>query len=546
MTADGGRPAPDRPDAGVLVSVVVPVYNPGQYLEPCIRSIIDQSLPSTEFEAIFVDDGSTDESPARLDELAAQHPNVRVIHQPNSGWPGKPRNVGIDAARGKYIYFVDHDDVLGHEALERLHAFAERNGSDIVIGKMAGQGGRGAPRMVFLETRDRVTVADSHIVAALSPHKLFRKAFLDEHGIRFPEGRRRLEDQVFVLKAYFAADVISILADYTCYFHVAPDDRANAASGRYDPAGRFDAAYYFRFLREVLDVVEANTEPGPLRDRLLRRFVARELLGRLTGRRFISAGARRRRILLDEIRAVVERYIPASAEEALNPHLRTRMALVRADRLDLLVALARADRGVSLRAESRRIRRLADGRTSIAIQAEVVDDGRAVVFPRTATGLLLPVPARVAAAVPERARSIQDPPTGRFQLVLERVRDGAQSILSATVTHRQINLDGGARVVHAIEVVIDPNATVEEGTIGTDRWNLIARLYIVGYVLEGPIHRRVRWVRSSRLEIVGGSVVSRGAEWAIRPRLPERIAALAATRPGQAVRRAVGRRAHAR
>src|ERR1044071_9409944 len=85
----------------VKVSVVVPVYNPGVYIEDCIASLKRQSLPPDEFEVVFVDDGSTDGTPARLDELAAEDTRVHVIHQENSGWSGKPRNVGIEAARGE-------------------------------------------------------------------------------------------------------------------------------------------------------------------------------------------------------------------------------------------------------------------------------------------------------------------------------------------------------------------------------------------------------------------------------------------------------------
>src|SRR3954469_11880821 len=86
----------------VDVTVVVPVYNTGEFIEPCIRSLLDQSLPADRYEVIFVDDGSTDETPARLGRLAAEASNVHVFHIPNSGWPGKPRNVGIDNAQGDY------------------------------------------------------------------------------------------------------------------------------------------------------------------------------------------------------------------------------------------------------------------------------------------------------------------------------------------------------------------------------------------------------------------------------------------------------------
>lgn len=171
----------------VKVSVVVPVYNPGQYIDRCIRSILDQSLPDDEFEVIFVDDGSTDTTPGRLDALAAEHRNIKTIHQENSGWPGKPRNVGIAAATGEYVFFLDHDDALGREALERMYAMAVRNGSDVVIGKMAGHY-RGVPKHLFFTNRDRATLADTPLLDALTPHKLFRRAFLEKHGLRFPRG----------------------------------------------------------------------------------------------------------------------------------------------------------------------------------------------------------------------------------------------------------------------------------------------------------------------------------------------------------------------
>ena len=182
----------------------MPVYNPGPNIDECIESLLGQTLPPDEYEVIFVDDGSSDGTEARLDALAAEHEHVRVEHIPNSGWPGKPRNLGIEMARGEYVYFVDNDDWLGKGALNRLYNRAKRDEADIVIGKVVGEG-KFVARSVFKRDRKDVTLEWAPLVRLLTPHKLFRKALLDEHGIRFPEGRRRLEDHVFTMHAYFHA-----------------------------------------------------------------------------------------------------------------------------------------------------------------------------------------------------------------------------------------------------------------------------------------------------------------------------------------------------
>src|SRR5829696_4933874 len=147
-SARGAESSTDHRSIRPKVSVIVPVFNPGSDIDDCIGSLLGQTLPAEELELIFVDDGSTDGTPSRLDELAARHGHVKVQHIPNSGWPGKPRNLGIDVARGDYVYFVDNDDWLERDALERLYAMAVQDRADIVIGKVVGHG-RAYPRRIF-------------------------------------------------------------------------------------------------------------------------------------------------------------------------------------------------------------------------------------------------------------------------------------------------------------------------------------------------------------------------------------------------------------
>ncbi|HEY8199549.1 MAG TPA: glycosyltransferase family A protein, partial [Candidatus Limnocylindrales bacterium] len=257
--------------------MIIPVYNGGRHLEPCIASILDQTLPHSQIEAIFVDDGSTDETPALLDRLAADHPDlIRVIHLTPSGSPGRPRNVGMAAARGDYIQFLDADDALGVDALERAMAMAERNGSDVVVEKFASASIPRSQRL-FERNVERTTFVEMPGLAdsSLGPAKLYRRAFLLEHGIAFPEGWRLMEDQHFALQAYLRARVISILSDHACYFFLRRDAGGHLTSEEIDPARHFND------LARIIDLIGAESESRLLRDRIIRRLLRVELLARV-------------------------------------------------------------------------------------------------------------------------------------------------------------------------------------------------------------------------------------------------------------------------
>ena len=115
-----------HPEIPKIVSVIVPVFNVEPYLRECLDSVLRQSLGFQRIELIAVDDGSTDGSGRILDEYASMR-GITVIHESRSGGAGRPRNVGLDIATGTYVFFLDADDYLGTEALERLVEVAERN-----------------------------------------------------------------------------------------------------------------------------------------------------------------------------------------------------------------------------------------------------------------------------------------------------------------------------------------------------------------------------------------------------------------------------------
>lgn len=117
----------------IKVSVIMPVYNSGEYLKTAVDSILSQSLK--EIELILVDDGSTDGSSERCDEYAAKDSRVVVIHQKNGGICNA-RNAALKIAKGEYIGFSDHDDEYVPGYLEHAYREAVNNKSDLVkVGK---------------------------------------------------------------------------------------------------------------------------------------------------------------------------------------------------------------------------------------------------------------------------------------------------------------------------------------------------------------------------------------------------------------------------
>lgn len=106
----------------VMLSIIVPVYNCEDYLKRCLDSIL--AIDVDRFELILVDDGSRDSSPAICDEYAVNYPQVKVIHNENQG-PSAARNHGMDAARGKYIAFVDSDDWIDKDLFTDFLVYME-------------------------------------------------------------------------------------------------------------------------------------------------------------------------------------------------------------------------------------------------------------------------------------------------------------------------------------------------------------------------------------------------------------------------------------
>lgn len=519
------------------VSVIVPVYNPGANIDECIASLLDQSLPPADYEVIFVDDGSTDETPTRLDALAAEHPHVRVEHIPNSGWPGRPRNIGIDLACGDFVHFVDNDDWIEREALERMWATAMADDADIVVGKVVGHG-KYVPPNLFGRNLHAVSLRDAPLVALLSPHKLFRRSFIAEHGLRFPEGRRRLEDHLFVMRAYFATDRVSVLADYPCY-HWVRRGSANASSGV-----AWEPAPYYAAVREVLDVVDEHTEPGDFRDRLYLRWYRAKTLGRVGGYRspITKRSADWQRSVFDEVRAIVlERFGP-ELDTLLPFNERLRVALVRAGDFDAVLALAALEIGLGTSGTLDEVGR-EEGTLVLRATLRLRAGGEPLRFNRHDGRICWVAPAVLQDRIPEGTLDATEDIDSAWAEVLVRSVSGKSQYALPTRAQVVLPASGDGEVGLTVEARLDPASAAGGAPLQAGDHDHPVVVNIAGFAGDGVLSsRRGRLPIATRVLADGSARVRTTSAGATRLAMARRLPRLARAvkRAGGAARR-VGR-----
>jgi glycosyltransferase involved in cell wall biosynthesis len=219
---------PDAPHAphAAQVGVVVIGYNDAAHVTTAVRSALAQG-PAVR-EVLAVDDCSTDDSAERLARLAAGEPRVKVIRrQVNSGGCGSPRNTGLDRVTAPYVMFLDSDDVLPPGAVDALLAAATGARAEVASGLCVRRElpeGREVPWQACLYRASAVIARPAQrprlVHDTLCVNKLYRTDFLRDHGIRFPEGRFRYEDFVFIARVLAAGPRIAVIPDRVYVWHV--------------------------------------------------------------------------------------------------------------------------------------------------------------------------------------------------------------------------------------------------------------------------------------------------------------------------------------
>jgi len=213
------------PSAAPLLTVICNVHNDAERLPRAVGSAL-AACDGPDVEVLVVDDGSTDDTGAVADRLAAEDERVRVVHRGvNDGAPGAPRNLGLDEARGDWVAFVDSDDTYVAGSLRRLLEAAVAQEADVAAGAVARYNER-TDRLTPLPATGYTTGPVEPLSAGsplwqdtIAVAKVIRRALLDEHAIRFPEGIL-YEDQPFTVALWSTARRITTLDEVVYHWYV--------------------------------------------------------------------------------------------------------------------------------------------------------------------------------------------------------------------------------------------------------------------------------------------------------------------------------------
>ena len=202
------------------ISIIIPVYNVQRYLPECLDSLLEQTY--TEWEALLIDDGSTDESGKICEKYALRDSRFHVIHKKNGG-AASAKNIGLDHVAGAYVGFIDSDDYVERTWLERVTKIITDKSSDIVefnFDKVFRSGSK--EENSFLNNEEEFTAKEylaqylSNWTSSLFCNKIVSASLIKK--IRFRKERRCIDDEFFTYKVVSGAHKIVRINDILYHY----------------------------------------------------------------------------------------------------------------------------------------------------------------------------------------------------------------------------------------------------------------------------------------------------------------------------------------
>lgn len=247
----------------ITISLVIPVYKVSAYIERCLKSVIKQTY--NHFECILVDDASPDDSITKCERMIADYDGpiqFRILHHEHNRGLSAARNTGIDAATGDYILFIDSDDIISNDCVEKLMAPVLKDTTiEMVVGEQLCFSNNGLLNNQKKEWRreenltSREDIRESYLSRNLFPvaawNKLTSRTFINEHHLRFKEGQI-WEDTLWTFFEMKYLSHVYIIPDVTYYYYYRPD---SITYGTKKEERRYHGC-------TLLNIISSNFTPG--------------------------------------------------------------------------------------------------------------------------------------------------------------------------------------------------------------------------------------------------------------------------------------------
>jgi len=326
----------------VCVSVIIPFYNAGPYLERCIDALIRQTFDKP-FEAVMVDDGSTDDS---LNVVKSHNlPWLKLYSLPSNTGPSAARNIGLTIAKGEYVFFLDADDAISACTLKTLYGHAKRNDLDLVFNDTQRiEDSINQSEDIFVHPTDKV-YSDNDITEELKRRiydplflegligikgRLIKRSIIVHNSLTFEENLRYLEDEIFSWDVLAYCSKTKYIRKQLYSYYVNPSLKsAVSAAFEYDfPASNFKLAkLHIQNCFRKRGLCAQETES--LAEHAFISFIIGALVSysrsMLLGKVDLKIGRKRRKNLIKEllkdpdVSKAIRNYAPSESESLLIP-----------------------------------------------------------------------------------------------------------------------------------------------------------------------------------------------------------------------------------
>lgn len=251
-----------------LASVIVPVYNVSKYIEQCLQSLLLQTMK--EIEIIVVDDCGTDDSIKKAEKLAKKDKRIKIIHNKNNQGLAESRNIGLKHVKSKYVAFLDSDDWVDDDFIEKLYNACEKEKADIAVSDVIYYYNQTKQMRGWVSTWNfksgKKVVLDPinkqyNIYACACWNKLYNTELFTKFSLEFPKGLY-IEDVPITFMTSMLANKIVLVEDTKLYYRMRDDSIMAVSKADRKP---FDIFKVYEYTEDMLNKYKGFDNKGQYR-----------------------------------------------------------------------------------------------------------------------------------------------------------------------------------------------------------------------------------------------------------------------------------------